>query len=323
MQHAARCVLWAVLLIVAGLGCTLRPSLLADRIQQAQPAAVELKNVPHFPYQGRQCGPAALASVLIASGVQVSPEELSGKVYLPGRKGSLQPEIMAACRRYGRLPYRIAPELSDIIGELQHGRPVLVLTNLALAIYPVWHYSVVIGYDLDRDRLLLRSGDNPREKVPAGVFLRTWKGAECWGIVALRPGELPARPDRDNYLKAVAGIEETGMIRQARMAYETALRQWPDDPAALFGLGNTAYAMGDLNAAEAALRQLVGRQPENMAAVNNLAVVLGESGKRDEALRLISGALSSGSAPGDFRHELRRTRDTLLEQEHSEHPAMK
>ncbi len=322
MRHAVRYIFWAALLLVAGPGCALRPALLPEQLaQDAHPAAVELNGVPHFTYDRSQCGPAALASVLAASGVHVFPEELSAQVYIPDKKGSLQPEIMAACRRHGRLPYRIAPDLTGITGELRHGRPVLVLTNLGLSVFPVWHYAVVIGYDLKRDRLLLRSADNPRESVPARLFLRTWKRAECWGIVALRPDELPVRPDPGTYFKAVADMEEVGMLRESRTAYENALMLWPEQPVGLFGLGNTAYAMGDLKSAETAFRQLMQVQPENMAAVNNLAVVLGELGNYKEALRLISGALAFGPAGTDLRQMCIQTRDTLLEQMHSDHPA--
>ena len=317
----SRCILWAALLLVVGSGCAFRPSLLSDQgAQDAPPAVVELKRVPHFAHENGQCGPAALATILASSGVRVSPEELSGQVYLPGRKGSIQPEIMAACRRHGRIPYQIAPELTDITAELRHGRPVLVLTNLGLSVFPVWHYAVVVGYDPDTDRLLLRSGDNPRETVPPRVFMRTWKRAECWGIIALRPGELPAQPDRGAYLEAVADMEEVGMPRQARAAYESALQRWPDEPVALFGLGNTAWAMGEFNTAETAFRRLVHVQPQNMAAVNNLAIVLGELEKHDEALRLVSGALATGSADSDLHHVLIQTRDTLLEQIPSDRP---
>ena len=66
--------------------------------------AVELSRTPFFPQTRYHCGPAALATVLDGSGVDVKPDQLSASVYLPGKKGSLQIEMVAATRRYGRLP---------------------------------------------------------------------------------------------------------------------------------------------------------------------------------------------------------------------------
>jgi hypothetical protein len=65
------------------------------------PERVELTEVPFFPQTEYQCGPAALATVLAASGAKVTPDELVPQVYLPERKGSLQVEMLAAARRHG------------------------------------------------------------------------------------------------------------------------------------------------------------------------------------------------------------------------------
>src|SRR5262249_47579541 len=64
------------------------------------PPARELVAVPFFPQSDYECGPAALATVMVAAGVKVTPEELVPEVYLPERKGSLQVEMLAAPRRH-------------------------------------------------------------------------------------------------------------------------------------------------------------------------------------------------------------------------------
>ena len=65
---------------------------------------VQLSSVPFYPQEAYQCGPAALAGVLGAAGVAATPSSLAPQVYLPGRQGSLQLELMAASRRAGRIP---------------------------------------------------------------------------------------------------------------------------------------------------------------------------------------------------------------------------
>ena len=131
----------------------------------APPVAGELTRVPFFPQERYQCGPAALATVLAAADVPVTAEELVPRVYLPVRRGSLQTEMIAATRQYDRVPYVLDPTLDAIAGEIQAGRPVLVLQNLGLRSLPRWHYSVVVGVDARRRELILRSLYGDRKSV--------------------------------------------------------------------------------------------------------------------------------------------------------------
>ncbi|MGD9984266.1 MAG: PA2778 family cysteine peptidase, partial [Porticoccaceae bacterium] len=144
-------------------------------------ARIELAQVPFYPQSAYQCGPAALATVLGQAGVVVDPEQLVAAVYLPERKGSLQVELVAAARRYGRVPYPINPDLAGLLDTLRAGHPVLVLQNLAIERWPLWHFAVVIGFDAQRDEFILRSGTTRREVSSATSFLRTWQRAGNWG----------------------------------------------------------------------------------------------------------------------------------------------
>ena len=47
---------------------------------------VELTDVPFYPQEEFECGPAALAMVAGAAGVTILPKALVEQVYLPGRK---------------------------------------------------------------------------------------------------------------------------------------------------------------------------------------------------------------------------------------------
>ena len=86
---------------------------LAEHRPPGIPGARELTEVPFFPQDDYQCGPAALATVMSAAGVKVTPEELVPEVYLPERKGSLQVEMLAAPRRHGLVSYQLAPRFED------------------------------------------------------------------------------------------------------------------------------------------------------------------------------------------------------------------
>ncbi len=257
--------------------------------------AVELTDTAFFPQDDYQCGPAALATVLHSTGAARSPDTLAKQVYLPARRGSLQPELLAATRRAARIPYIIDPSLQALRAELDAGRPVLVLQNLGLDLLPVWHYAVVIGLQPDADRVVLRSGTERRHIVPAREFLRTWRLAENWAMVVLRPGELPTVVDPSRYLQAVASSERYLSPAERKAAYRVVLGRWPADPTARFGLAYSLHLAGELAAAESAYIALLDGHPRHAAAFNNLADVLRKrgcfSGAREAAANALEIAL--------------------------------
>jgi tetratricopeptide (TPR) repeat protein len=241
------------------------------------PARTELADTPFFPQQRYQCGPAALATVLTANGAAIHPDELVPQIYLPARKGSLQPEIVAAVRRQGLLALTVDPALDALLAEIAAGHPVLVLQNLGLDWLPRWHYAVAIGYDLAQQELVLRSGTESRHLTPFGVFLNTWDRSARWGIVVLRPGAMPARARPVPYLEAASALEGVGKQKEAQAAYQAATERWPDNAVAWLGLGNTEYALGHAAQAESAFRHALQESAagsDGAAAWNNLAYAL-------------------------------------------------
>ena len=184
-----------VVLCVALLaGCAAPPqvALLQSDWPSGLPARTLLTRVPFIPQDDFLCGPATLAMVSQAAGRPVSAEQLTPQVYLPGRQGALQTEMLAAARRQGLVAYPLAPDLRTLLTEVAAGEPVLVLQNLSLPIAPQWHYAVAVGYDRARDEIVLHSGTTPRMPMALPTFERTWARARRWAFVVLPPEELPA-----------------------------------------------------------------------------------------------------------------------------------
>jgi len=275
MWNTARARLLVGALCCAALlaGCAHQPSLTAAGFAELPPR-VELADTPFFPQERYQCGPAALATVLNVRGVAVTPDELAPQVYLPAREGSLQAEIIAAVRRQGLLALPVEPALDALLAEIAAGHPVLVLQNLGLNWMPRWHYAVAIGYDLERQELVLRSGTEPRRITPFRVFLNTWNRSAQWGIVMLAPGTFGARTQATPYLAAASALESLGRHQEARAAYQASTERWPDTPVAWLGLGNTDYALGHARQAEAAFRRALQTEAKTAVAWNNLAYAL-------------------------------------------------
>jgi tetratricopeptide (TPR) repeat protein len=303
----ARWLAGVVLSLALLAGCAHRV-VIAPAATAGLPPRVELADTPFHPQERYQCGPAALATVLEVRGVAVRPEALAAQVYLPAREGSLQLELVSAVRRAGLMAVVVAPELEVLLAEIAAGNPVLVLQNLGLDALPRWHYAVAIGYDLERQELLLRSGTVARRVTPFGVFMQTWERASRWGIVVMPPDNLPARAAPEPWLQAASGLEAVGNWAAAAAAYRVASERWPDHPTAWLGLGNARYGLGDGAAAEAALRRALRIEPTSAAAWNNLAHALAarECGRAAvEAARC-----AAGLAPGHAEVE-----HTLVEME--------
>ncbi|HRP22777.1 PA2778 family cysteine peptidase [Thauera sp.] len=282
----SRCApLFALVLLLAALlagGCaTPSPGLLAQP-NAGLPSRVELADTPFFPDDSHFCGPAALATSLSAAGLPTRPEELVGQVFLPGREGSLQIEMLAGARRNGAVATLIPGTLEALLREVAAGHPVIVLQNLGLSWAPSWHYAVVVGYDLEAGEILLRSGPMKRQVLGLRTFEHTWKRSAHWAFVTLPPGRLPLTVSAADATEALIAFERSAPPRSAALAYRSGLQRWPHSYALEMGLGNALHAARDLPGAEAAFGRAADTH-DQAAAHNNRARVLLELGRPAQA----------------------------------------
>jgi tetratricopeptide (TPR) repeat protein len=294
----ARVIAGFVFALIILSGCASLPQSAALRRDGAAglPLRVQLE-VPFFAQEEYQCGPASLAMVLNAAGVTIAPAALTGEIYLPGRKGSLQTELLSGARRHGLVSYQLAPELKDVLAEVAAGNPVIVLQNLGLwAFHPYWHYAVVVGYDLQAREVQLHTGATALRVMSIGLFEFLWIDSGRWAMVAVPPGRLPASAAEAPYANAAAAMEQAGRIAEAQQAYVALNRRWPGNLVGLMGLGNTAYALGRKAAAEAAFRRAIASHPGSAAAFNNLAQTLADEGRIEAALDAARKAVALGGA---------------------------
>lgn len=268
--------------------------------------SAELVATPFFPQDVNECGPAALATALGASGVATTPDELSPSLYLPGRKGTLQAEMVATTRRHGRVPYPLPPDTAELLATVAGGTPVLVLQNLGLSFWPRWHYAVVVGFDAADNSVVLRSGLEKRAVMSLRSFERSWRLAQRWALAVVAPDAPPARARPREWLRAASAFEELRRSEVAAEAYATATRRWPDELLPWQVLANARYAQGDLAGAEAALRNAHRLRPDAVT-LNNLASVLLDRGCPRSARAAIerAGLLETGEGE---RAAIERTR---------------
>lgn len=296
MFSRGRRLLPALVLLLAWLlgGCASQSNALLHNPNPGIPRRSELASTPFYAQERYQCGPAALAMALNAAGIRISPDALAPQVYVPQREGSLQPEMLVAARRNDALAMTIPPRLDALLTEVSAGNPVVVLQNLSLPIFPMWHYAVVVGYDLDTEEIILRSGTTKRLTMPLSTFEHTWKRSNYWGMVTTPPHRLPTTVTEDVAAKALVAYEKTVGSELARQAYATALKRWPHNLTLQMGSGNTAYASGDLREAATAFSMATRDHSDDAAAFNNLASVLAELGQLDEARSAAEKAVALG-----------------------------
>jgi len=282
----ARAIGWALAVATALGACTARLPPFPEDPRR------ELAGVPFFPQTIHQCGPAALATVLVGTGIAVTPEQLAPQVYIPGRRGSLQVEMLAAARSHGRLAYVLAPEFAALRAELDAGNPVLVLQDLGALGIRRWHFAVVIGFDPDLDVLVLRSGTTRRHIETRERFLHTWQAGQNWAAVITPPDQPPATATGDTYIRALTATERYLSPPVLDSAHAAARARWPTDPLVLLASGNQAYAAGRLGQAITDYRSLLAVAPDHAAGRNNLANALLDAGCTEAAAAEAERALA-------------------------------
>jgi tetratricopeptide (TPR) repeat protein len=278
-------------LLLSGCATPQVDALLRERPSQLPVS--HLISVPYFAQKDHQCGPAALAMVLDAAGDTVTPQDLVGSVFIPAREGSLPPEMLAAARRRPRLAAQLDPRIDAVLAEVAAGTPVVVLQNLSLPAFPIWHYSVVVGYDLDRKDIILQSGGQRATAIALRTFERTWARSNHWAMVVLPPDRLPVSQQPMQLFAAAASLERSDSAA-ALPVYRSITQHFPDFEQAWIGLGNAAYAQGDLHKSAAGFSKAIELNPQSADAWNNLASALAALGRPCEAARAARRAIQIG-----------------------------
>lgn len=295
IRRAATALAALLLAGCAALGTPPQTAALLAAPPDGLPVRAERAEVPFFAQTRYHCGPAALATALADVQLPADPERLADAVFLPAREGSLQLEMIGGARRQGAVATRLPGELEALLREVAAGHAVVVLQNLGLGFAPQWHYAVVVGYDLDRRELVLRSGTTQRELMPLRTFEFTWARGGHWAMTALPPQTLPAMAREADALDAAVGFERAATPAQAAIAYQALLARWPGNLLAGIGLGNTRFAAGDTTGARAAFEAVTQRH-DSAVAWNNLARLRLQAGDRAGARAAAERAVQRADA---------------------------
>ncbi|MCK2183417.1 PA2778 family cysteine peptidase [Halomonas getboli] len=300
-------VLALVMSLVLLAGCATAPQI-APETRQALPSLTLVDDVPFHGQRDYQCGPAALAMALEAAGRDATVDELIPQVFLPGRDGSVQPEMLATVRRHGLIPFRLDSDFAALLDELASGHPVVVMQNLSLPAWPQWHYAVAIGYDLPAEKLVLHTGMTPEREIDFARFDATWARSDRWAFVALPPGELPADAEAEAATRAIADFETVQGSETALPAWQALAERHPESATVQFALGNARHATGDPDGALEAFQAAVKADPALAPAWLNLGIVAADRGRLDTAREALSRA---ATLPGPWQSRAREEQRAL------------
>ena len=268
--------------------------MVADRVipKEPQDLPTDIRiDVPYVEQTENYCGPAALAMVANYYGIDTTAEQISDLVYTPKKEGSLQIEMGAAARNLDLVAYIMQMDTESLRAEIDAERPVIVLQNLALNFYPVWHYSVVTGRDPNNEHLLLHSGRHKYYRVPWTTFKNTWGRSDNWAMIAAPVGDLPTSANEETVLRAAVDLESVGKFRAAQLTYSAAIERWPNNFAAHVGLANSHMQLKEPLAASRAYQAALQLNNRSAQALNNFAYSAHELGCELTALKAASCAL--------------------------------
>jgi len=141
---------------------------------------IVINNVPFFPQEDYQCGPASLAGVLRYWGADIAVEDIKGEIFSRSARGTLTMDMLLYAQKKGFAALQYAGSIDDLKSQVRAGHPLIVLVDYGFFVYRVDHFMVVIGFD--DEGVIVNSGKSEKAYVSNEDFLKTWKRTNNWTL---------------------------------------------------------------------------------------------------------------------------------------------
>ena len=252
-------------------------------------SAKVIPNVPMQTWDIKSCGAGALSSVLQHYGDPTTMQQWDAT--LPKTRGGVMSiDLILGARQKGFDARLVTGDQPMVERELLDGRPVILMLQVIQAPgkgYDFFHYIVLDGIDPQKDLVRAQFGDAKARWVKFDRLESAWAGGAHTALV-IRPKDPTA-----DLLRAAVTLEEGGDLKGAVRAYRSILSSYPDSIVAWTNLGNVESRLGNRASAEEAFRQALALDGSAADALNNLAWLLYEDKRLDEAETLARRAVSS------------------------------
>ena len=147
------------------------------------PPSSYIQDVPFYPGEEYQCGPSVLASVLNYLGYDIKPEDISKEIYLKNIRGTLNIDMAGFARRFDDLTVKeFQGDITLLKDSLSMGYPLIVFVYLGIWSIRKGHYMLVVGYDDNREGVIVYSGEERDKLIRNKDFMRIWKRGDFWTL---------------------------------------------------------------------------------------------------------------------------------------------
>lgn len=265
--------------------------------RRASPSARGIPNVPLQKWDIESCGAGALSTVLQHYGEATSMAEWD-RTLPRTRGGVLSIDLVLAARQKGFDSRLVTGDRASVERELLEGRPVILMLQVIQAPgkgYDFFHYVVLDGIDPATRLVRVQFGDRKVRWVKFDRLETAWRGGGHAQIVI-----APKDPAADA-LRAAVVIEDAGRFSEAAQAYRRILTDHPASIVAWTNLGNVQARLGDSAKAEEAFRKALALDATSADALNNLAWLLYQEKRLDEAEELARRAVAAPAPDGWIR----------------------
>jgi len=142
---------------------------------------VVILDVPFFPQEDYQCGPASLAGVLNFWKSDVGVREIAGEIFSKSARGTLTIDMLLYAERRGYAALQYKGGLDELKSKIQAGYPVIVLVDYGFFVYHEEHFMVVVGFDANG--VIVNSGKTEKLYVSNEDFLKAWERTNNWTLL--------------------------------------------------------------------------------------------------------------------------------------------
>jgi TolA-binding protein len=249
------------------------------RSQAPTTSAAVVENVPMQKWDIKSCGAGALSAVLQHYGDPVTMQAWDAK--LPKTRGGVMSiDLVLAARERGFDANLVTGDAGLVDAEVRAGRPVILMLQVIQAPgkeYDFFHYIVIDGHDAEKNLYRVQFGDGKSRWARMERIEPAWKPTK-YATVVIRPPDPNAKA-----LRAAVQLEDAGKYALAAQGYREILARDPKHLLAWTNLGNAEMRLGRPQAAEEAFRKALEIQPDAADTLNNLAWLLYEQKRMDEA----------------------------------------
>jgi tetratricopeptide (TPR) repeat protein len=251
-------------------------------------SAVTIPDMPMQKWGIESCGAGSLSSVLQHYGDRTTMQQWDAD--LPKTRGGvLTIDMLIAARQKGFDARLATGNRSVVEEELKAGRPVILMLQVVDSpgkSYDFFHYVVADGIDPERSLIRTQFGDGQARWVTFDRLEKAWSGGAHTAIL------IHPRDVTEDSLRAAVMLEDQGKYDDAVAKYRDILAQHPDSVVAWTNLGNAESHLDHADAAETAFRKALAVDPQSSDALNNLAWLLYQQKRYEEAELLARRAVA-------------------------------